>query len=222
MTNELLQAAGQRDVRSLRDEHGLDDVLRFDNCNIRELTDEAWDRLAPVVGAGHTFVVKSHEKPTSVAKRLGAEGLVRSTYIHRDPRDVVVSAYQRGQRRRARGKSDSFARLRWMPLSLLWMRIRQIPVYEAWRREPTTLVIRYEDLKATPEDVLRRVCEHLSIEVEDEEIHRIAVSYTGDNARSKVGSHFRGGTRRQDEMTSFQRRLANLLFRRTLVSMGYE
>lgn len=222
MTNELLQAAGHRDVRDLRDEFGLIDVLHHDNCNVRDLTQEVWDRIEPALAAGHSFVVKSHKRPSELVRRLSAEGKVISTYIHRDPRDVVVSAFQRGERRRARGRTDSFGRIRSIYLGLMWMRARQLPVYEAWRAEPKAMLVRYEDLRNDATATLRALCEHLGLALADERIADVATDYEGENAHGKAGSHYRGGASRQDQLTATQLRLANLLFRRSLVSMGYE
>lgn len=222
MTNELLQAAGQEDVRKVKERYDLEDVLRWDNCNIRDLDTDVWARIEPVVGEGHTFVVKSHRAPSDLAAELMASGRLRATYVHRDPRDVVVSAVQRGKKRRERERTDSFARLRSMYHGIAWMRLRQLPVYEAWRRQPGAMVVRYEDLRGDTPTVLRRVADHLAIEVTDEQIEAVAAAYTGEKSRQQVGAHFRGGGRRRDEMNRVQTWLCSIAFRGSLRRMGYE
>jgi hypothetical protein len=222
LTNEVLQAAGQTDVRTIRERYGLGDIMRWDNCNIRDLDDATWTRLQPALDDGHTFVVKSHRPPTALAQKLCTEGKIAATYIHRDPRDVVVSAYQRGKIRRANGHHDSFARLRTIDLATAWMRFRQIPVYEAWRDTPNTLIVRYEDLAADGRTVVGQLAGHLGITVSDEARDRILSAYSGDRASQQTGSHYRGGGRRRDEMTAGQLWRCNRLCGSAIRSMGYE
>ena len=150
------------------------------------------------------------------------EQVVRSTYIHRDPRDVIVSVYQRGKKRRSNGKKDSFARMRTIYHAIAWMQMRQLPVYRSWKSHPGALVVRYEDLQEHPVDVLTSVCEHLAIDASAEAIAEVAASFTGDGARQHAGVHYRGGGRRQDELSSLQTKVSNFVFRRTLSDMGYQ
>jgi hypothetical protein len=222
LTNELLKCTGRPDVREIREQYGLDDVLLWDNCNVGDLDEAAWDRLQPALADGHTFVVKSHRKPTPLASRLCAQGLVKATYIYRDPRDVVVSAYQRGQLRRANGRKDSFARLRTMDLSIAWMRTRQIPVYNAWRSQPNTMMVRYEDLSDDGVGVLRLLAQHLGIDPTDADLEHLVSDYTGERARERTGTHFIRGGRRRDEMTSGQLWRCNRVCGTTISRMGYE
>ena len=222
LTNELLKRVGCSDVRQVREQYGLDDVLRWDNCNLGDLDEATWERLQPALQDGHTFVVKSHRKPTALASRLCAEGLVKATYIHRDPRDVVVSAYQRGKLRRANGRKDSFARLRTIDIATIWMRSRQIPVYDAWRTQPNTMVVRYEDLSGDGTAVLRDLAAHLGVAPTDADLQDLVSDYTGESARQKTGTHFIQGGRRRDEMTTGQLWRCNRLCGSTISRMGYE
>jgi len=222
LTNEMLKSVGCSDVREVREQYGLDDVLQWDNCNVGFLDEASWDRLQPAIADGHTFVVKSHRKPTALARRLCAEGRVKATYIHRDPRDVVVSAYQRGKLRRANGHRDSFARLRTMDMATMWMRSRQIPVYDAWRSQPNTMIVRYEDLSDDGVEVLRLLAQHLNVDPTDADLQRLVSDYTGESARERTGTHFIRGGRRRDEMTSGQLWRCNRICGATISRMGYE
>ena len=222
LTNELLKRCGCSDVREVREEYGLHDVLKWDNCNLGDLDEATWDRLQPALDAGHTFVVKSHRKPTAIASQLCAEGRVAATYIHRDPRDVVVSAYRRGQTRRANGRKDSFARLRTIDVATAWMRFKQIPVYDAWRTQPNTMVVRYEDLSDDGIGVLRLLAQHLDVDPTDDDLADLVSDYTGERARERTGTHFIRGGRRRDEMTSGQLWRCNRLCGSAIERMGYE
>ena len=222
LTNELFKRVGCSDVRQVREEYGLHDVLQWDNCNLGYLDEATWDRLQPALADGHTFVVKSHRKPTALASRLCTEGLVKATYIHRDPRDVVVSAYRRGQVRRANGHKDSFARLRSIDVAIGWMRFKQIPVYDAWRSQANTMIIRYEDLSDDGVGELRLLAQHLGVAPTDDDLQSLVSDYTGESARQRTGTHFIRGGRRRDEMTSGQLRRCNRLCGSAIKRMGYE
>ena len=222
LTNEMLKYTGHADVRVIREQYGLDDVLRGDNCNIGSLDEATWEGLLPAITDGHTFVVKSHRKPTSLARQLCAEGRVKATYIHRDPRDVIVSVYQRGQRRRASGYKGSFSRLRTIDMATVWMRYRQIPIFAAWSYQPNTLIVRYEDLSDDGVGVLRPLAQHLGVAPSEGDLQRLVQDYSGENAREKAGTHYRGGGRRRDEMTPGQLWRCNRLCGSAISAMGYE
>ena len=222
LTNSMLQAAGRTDAREIQREYELDDVMRWHNCNIRDLDQPTWDRLLAPLNDGHSFVVKSHRPPTKLAIRLCEEGAIKVTYIHRDPRDVVMSAYERGKVRRANDKRDSFARLRTVDLAIAWMRYRQLPVYEAWRFQPNTQVIRYEDLASDGVETLRRLDSHLQLMLSDADLERILDTSRGTNAGQQEGSHFRGGGRRREAMTPMQLRRCTWACRSAIRTMGYE
>lgn len=221
ITNDMLRSAGHPDRLEIKERYGLGDILHGANCNVRSLDEERWERIRPALEDGHSFVVKSHLRPTPLVSRLLTAGDLHCTYIFRDPRDVVVSAYQRGKIRRANGYSDSFARLRTVDMAIAWMRVRQLPVYEAWREESGAMLFRYEDLKADGVASLRRLDDHLGLGLSDDELTTIADRYSSGGSSKRVETHFRGGGRRQDELTSGQLRRCNFLFRRSLASMGY-
>lgn len=222
LVNDLLGAAAGDDVREIRDRFELDDVLRWHNCNVGELNERAWQRLQAPLRAGHTFVVKTHRPPNPLMKRLQQDGRLTSLYIHRDPRDVVVSAYQRGKGLRANGRYNSFGRLVTIDVSIAWMRWKQLRTYEAWRRHPGVCMVRYEDLMADPTEVLSGVAQHVGVDVSAESIAQLIDRYEGENSRGQSGTHFRGGGRRQDALSKRQLWTCNRLFADALRSMGYE
>lgn len=221
MVNELLVAAGNADVRDIRLDYGLGDILRWHNCNVQVLDHPKWVRLQPPLRAGQTFVVKTHAAPTSLVHQLCRRHQVKTIYIYRDPRDVVVSAFQRGRNLRKDGNYRSFGRLVTIDVAIVWMRFKQLRIYHRWNDSPGTLMIRYEDLMNDAADVLRTVSRHLQVVVSDDVLAQTADRYRGSNSSRQTGTHFRGGGNRRHELTSAQLRRCNWMFRDVLAPMGY-
>ena len=221
MTNDLLVAAGNDDVRDLRDSFALHDILRWHNCNVHDLVPSKWARLESVLDTGQTFVVKSHRAPTPLVRELCQSDQLRTIYVYRDPRDVVVSAFQRGRNLRRDGNYRSFGRLLTIDVAIVWMRFKQLRIFERWTTVPETLLIRYEDLTSDALAALRRICEHLEVEVGDEVLEQTADRYRGAKAGQQTGTHFRGGGSRRESLSSAQIRRCNWAFRDALAEMGY-
>ena len=162
LTNDLLEQAGYKGVRRLRDEHDLHDMLHHINCNIGEPNWAGLRRLLPLHFRGHRFVVKTHCGPNRMVSRLARLRILRPTYIFRDPRDVLLSAMDHGQKLRARGKTNSFAQCRsvedTIPRVLQWLKETS-----GWLHMPTTLSLKYEDLIAEPIETMKRLCAFMGI-----------------------------------------------------------
>jgi hypothetical protein len=147
---------------------------------------------------------------------------LRTIYIYRDPRDVVVSAFERGKNLRQNGNYRSFGRLLTIDVAIVWMRFRQLRIFEKWKAIPDTLMIRYEDLTSDAVAALRRVCEHLELEIDDQVLTQTADRYQGTKSEQRTGTHFRGGGNRRNKLSSAQLRRCNWAFRGALADMGYD
>ena len=112
MTNDLLVETGYQDVRAVRDRHNLQDILQYENCNIGRPDSHTLRRLLLPLVLGNSFAVKSHASPTRSLYYLMRLGLCHPTYIYRDPRDIVLSAYNHGEQIRANGKTHTFGHLK--------------------------------------------------------------------------------------------------------------
>lgn len=192
LTNDLLVAAGQSDVREVRQRFRLGRVLKYDNCNMDPPRPGKWLLLMAPVLAGHTFVVKSHREPRGATRALMTAGALGATYIYRDPRDVLVSAMEHGTRGRARGATDAFAKLENVDRAIEAL-VQWLDVAEAWLARDDVLHVRYEDLKLDPEREAERLKRHLGLEVNGKETARILQRYSSANPEAADRLHFNKG-----------------------------
>lgn len=176
LTHDLAVAAGGLDARATRERHSLGALLQGENCLVTDLRARPLLRLLRVASGAPGLVVKTHQAPSSFVRRALDWGLLRATYIHRDPRDVVRSAYAAAERGRARGQANGFEQLADVESTILathdWLRAG-VP----WRRHPRVLKVSYEALAADAVSVLERVAAHLELSVSRPGIEAIVARY---------------------------------------------
>ncbi|MCI0590126.1 MAG: sulfotransferase domain-containing protein [Gammaproteobacteria bacterium] len=194
LTNELLVAAGHQDVRQVKQRYRLESVLRHYNCNIDEPTPAKLARIAIPHLLGYSFVVKSHSRPTPFLRLLISGGVMRPTYIYRDPRDVALSAFEHGQQMRSQGEHHSFARLETVKAAVRYA-ADLLEAWDQWMQCRRVLKVRYEDLLADPIGELQRLAGFLSLALPTRDMERIVAKYSmeGDNGDQPEGLHFNQG-----------------------------
>jgi hypothetical protein len=194
LTNDLLVAAGRHDARAVRERFGLDRVLRHYNCNIDPPTFSRLARVSVPHFRGHTFAVKSHSRPTRALRAFFAAGIMRPTYIFRDPRDAALSAFEHGEKLRSQGRRDSFGSLD--SLKSAFQATREwLDAWAEWSQCPEALLVRYEDLLADPLAQARRLMEFLGLDVPAESVSKVVAAYQaqGFGASLPQGLHFNRG-----------------------------
>lgn len=223
MTNDLLVQAGHQDVRALRRSYGLESVLLEHNCRVNpsliHLT-----RLLPAHARGNTFVVKTHAGPTPSLRLLMAMGIAKATYIYRDPRDVVLSALDHGERVRKAGKPNVLAQLHSVEDAVRYVR-PLLGDWEAWTKTNHTLLMRYEDLARDTLGALNRLAEFLALDISKQDLQRVAARYEQENqdAVMRESLHFNKGIvgRFRSRMTPEDLDLCAKQFDPYLKRMGY-
>src|SRR5690606_24006518 len=95
----------------IREKYRLQKILTEVNCNIGVLSPRRLAMVTLPALMGNTFVIKAHAGPTSTSRLLTNLGLLRITYIYRDPRDAMLSAFDYGQRAHAKGRPNAFSHL---------------------------------------------------------------------------------------------------------------
>jgi len=176
LINDMLIAAGNPDVRTVREQFGLHPVLQFHNCNIGNLSPENLRSLLAPHYAGCTFVVKTHSGPTPEVASLMARNILKATYIYRDPRDVIVSAMDHGRKIRKEGDNHTFAAYDTLEKAVVAVK-EWLDIAGQWMSLETVFCVRYEDLLAQPAMVLQRVAEFLEIDMTHDSLTALLAAY---------------------------------------------
>jgi len=145
LTNDLMLSSGAQDPRQVRQRYHLQNVLTEVNCNIGALTPRRVLAVLLPSLLGNTFVIKAHAGPTPIALALVRLGLIRPTYIYRDPRDALLSAMENGRRALEQGRTNAFTPLVDFDVALDFM-LASVRVWEGWMNCDRALHARYEDL----------------------------------------------------------------------------
>ena len=111
LIHDLMKTTGCADARDIREKYHLQKILTEVNCNIGVLSARRLGMVAIPSLMGNTFVIKAHSAPTIASRLFSTLGLLRITYIYRDPRDAMLSAFDYGQRSLAKGSPNAFSHL---------------------------------------------------------------------------------------------------------------
>lgn len=221
LTNDLLMAAGRDDAYAVRERYHLHDILDGENCRLVRTDIVALARLFAPHFRGHSYTIKSHAKPQPWLKV--SKWIVKPTYIYRDPRDVALSAFNNGQKMRARGQQHQFAKLETIEDAILQTN-RWLKLWQAWSKQTETLFVRYEALLANPLEEMHRLATYLSLHVPEQRLAEIVATYQNIQPSQEYSRlHFNKGLRGRylQEMTEEQIAFAEQVFATSLHDMGY-
>ncbi len=221
--HDLIAASGGQDAREIRLQYHLSRILTEVNCNIGALTPQ---RLLPVAIPaimGNTFVIKAHAGPKPLALRLIRNGLIQPTYIYRDPRDALLSAYEYGQRKRATGRVGPFADLDTIETAIDFMR-PYVQISKAWLACDVSLNVRYEDFLSDYDVQVSRILEFFELNADNPKFQSIIDQYRpGKGSSEQKGTHFVKGKigRYREKFTAEQQQLCVDAFGDYLERLGY-
>lgn len=224
LVHDLVVAAGGQDARQVRRRFMLGSVLTEVNCNIGALTAK---RLLPVLVPsllGNTFAIKAHAGPKPFALSLVRRGLLRPTYIYRDPRAAMLSAYEYGQRGLSQERMTAFGGLTSIEKAIEFM-LPYLYIWQAWMEVPEALHVRYEDMLSSYDTEIERLLAYLGIKERDESINLVLDKYRpGQTDSSDKGLHFHKGQpqRFRSALTEEQLQACNQAFSPFLEKMGFE
>ncbi len=220
LVHDMVVAFGGQDARAIRRRFLLTPILTEVNCNIRSLSVK---RLAPVLVPsmlGNTFAIKTHSGPTPMALRLMQSNRMRVTYVYRDPRAALLSAYEYGQRARAAGRSNAFTRLETIEQAIDFVKL-YLRVWRQWTGLPGVHIVRFEDLLTNYDAEAARLAAFLKTDPAAPAVKEAIEFYRSE--RGGKGQHFQHGEaeRFRQELTAEQLAVANMAFSPFLADMGY-
>jgi len=223
LIHDLMKTTGCADAREIREQYRLQGILTEVNCNIGVLSLRRLVMVAVPALAGVTFVIKAHAGPTIWSRLLSTTGLLRTTYIYRDPRDAMLSAYEYGQRALEKGRPNAFSHLSDFEKSLAFMQ-EYVRIWEKWQAEKGVLVARYEDLLQDYDAESARLVEFLQLDGSRPEIQEVIEEYRPGKAEGQQGLHFYKGKigRFRESYSAEQQAILVEQFGSYLQKMGYK
>lgn len=224
LTHDLVVAAGYQDARAIRKRYRLQRLLTEVNCNIGSL---GLHRVLPVmipVNLGNTFAVKTHAGLEPYALSLIRRGVIRPTYIYRDPRAALLSAYEYGQRGFEQDRENAFSHLTTIDSAIQFMQ-GYVRIWRQWMDCGQASHVRFENFLADyPAEALRLV-NFLGLDPGKQSIQDIVEKYKPQRAQEiDRGIHFNQGKseRFRQVLTSDQLAACNQAFAGDLEAMGYQ
>jgi hypothetical protein len=218
-----MKTKGSADSGDIREKYRLQGILTEVNSNIGVLSLRRLAIVSLPSLAGNTFVIKAHSGPTTWSRLLSTMGLLRVTYIYRDPRDAMLSAYEYGQRALAKGRPNAFSHLGDFETTLAFME-DYLRIWEKWQAEKKVLVARYEDLLREYNRESARLVDFLELDGSRPEVREVIEKYRPGKAEGQQGLHFYQGKigRFREAYSAEQKSILAERFGGYLHRMGYE
>lgn len=223
LIHDLMKTTGCVDAREIRERYRLQGILTEVNCNIGVLSVRRMAMVVLPALMGNTFVIKAHAGPSAASRLLSKLGLLRITYIYRDPRDAMLSAFDYGQRALSRGRPNAFSHLSDFEKSVDFM-MEYVRIWEKWVGEKNVLVSRYEDLLTRYEMETAKLLEYLQLEGNRPEVRAVIENFRPKAAEGQQGLHFYQGRigRFRDAYDGIQRTVLKEKLAAYLPQMGYD
>jgi len=224
LTHDLVVAGGYQDARAIRKRYFLQRLLTEVNCNIGSL---GLHRIFPVmipVWFGNTFTIKTHAGLEPFASSLIRQAMIRPTYIYRDPRAALLSAYEYGQQGLGKERENAFSHLANIDAAIQFMKA-YVQIWHQWIACEQAWPVRYEDLLVDFPAQAENLIEFLQLNPHDSAIQEVVEKYKPQRAREIVhGTHFNQGEaeRFRQVLTEEQLAACSLAFQDDLELMGYQ
>lgn len=225
LVHDLMATTGCDDGREIRAKYGLENILTEVNCNIGVLSLRRLILVTRPAVLGHSFVIKAHSAPTVWARALIQGGLMRATYIYRDPRDAMLSAHEYGRRvLEKQGRPNAFSHLTDFQKTMDFF-TEYVYGWEQWMKIPGVLKARYEDLLQSYDTEVARLVSFLGVSPTDAAVQAILAKYRPDgNVQGQQGTHFYKGQigRFRAHYSSDEQKILAQRFGPYLEKMGYD
>jgi hypothetical protein len=147
-------------------------------------------------------------------------GLSKAVFSYRDPRDVVLSAIDHGNRTRSnQEKASGFKNITDMESAVKYV-IKALKKHDAWKDFNRALFIRYEDFMIDNGKVLSDLNQYLGLGVNEEKMDEILEKY--DSEKTTYHNYNKGTVNRYlNEMSEKDLKRCNEAFRDYLTENNY-
>ena len=223
LIHDLMATTGCADSSEIRAKYHLQNILTEANCNIGVLSVRRLGMVMVPALMGNTFVIKAHAGPTRTSRLLQRLGMLRVTYIYRDPRDAMLSAFEYGQEALQRGRINAFSHLTDFNKSLDFI-MDYVRIWEKWSRERNILISRYEDLLTNYDHEVTRLVGFLKLNGDSPEVQKVTARYHPGSAEAREDLHFHLGRvgRFRESFTEREQSILRDKLGPYLPRMGYE
>ncbi|HET9910065.1 MAG TPA: sulfotransferase domain-containing protein [Anaerolineales bacterium] len=223
LVHDLMKTAGATDASDIRQRYRLQSILTEINNNIGVLSARRLVMVTLPALMANTFVIKAHAGPTSASRILQSLGLLRITYIYRDPRDAMLSAFEYGQRGLQRGRPNAFSHLTDFQKSLDFI-MDYVRIWDRWTREKNIFITRYEDLQTNYQQETARLVKFLKLNEDKPEVQKVIEEYHQPVVEGQKGLHFNKGKigRFREAYTAQEQAILQEKMDSYLPRMGYQ
>jgi len=223
LTRDLWIGAGGDDIRELRDKYPLETVITEKNQNIDNFTLRKTLLILLPFLMGKSFTLKIHFAPMPLGRLLLRMNWIRPTYIYRDPRDALLSAYEYGRRVEKTGRVNAFSHLDTIEKAVDFM-TKYMKDWTTWMHLAQPAIFRYEDLLTDYDTQADRLVAFLGLDHEHPKICAAVMKNRPRDAAKKEGGHYNKGRigRFRNALSEDQIALCNARFSPFLEKMGYE
>jgi len=223
--NEILVASGMGvDARKIKHQRNLDELMKWHNNNIGQLTFLKLLKLWRISAQEGVFVVKTHSGPSLPVKILNKLGALRIVYSYRDPRDVVLSAIDHGKKIQSEGEAHTFAQMVDFDKALENVK-SWLCIWRAYAEMPGVLTVQYEEMMQDPVSMTKKIEDFLKVSVDSGKRQNILWKYSRENVEGeRTGMHFNKAQtfRYKTDMTDEEKAKCKHEFSDLLLLMGYE
>jgi hypothetical protein len=176
LTNDLLIRSGKMDARIVRDNYHAD-ILKYYNCNLEQFTYSNIVKLFVTNCRVGSFAIKTHEPPIRHLKALAAAHIAKCTCIYRDPRDVVLSAIDHGEKVRKKGEAHPFTPCTTIEATIPFVKGWLDHSILKWLKVNGVLIVKYENLVLHPLSELKRLAAFLNVDIRDIDLAALYSQY---------------------------------------------
>ncbi len=223
LVHDLVVTAGGVDARDIRKRYHLESILTAVNCNIGVLSLRRLTRVMVPALRGKSFAIKVHAGPTRTARFLIRRGHLQPTFIYRDPRDALLSAYEYGRRGVEAGRKNAFSHLTTLDQAIDFIG-PYVDFWSQWQAIPGVHSLRYEDFRDQYDRESRQLAAYLGVDPDEPAASNVIDKYRPEQANpGDRGLHFvRGLTGRyRQKLSPAQQQRCLELFGGQLEAMGY-